>query len=135
MLEEKLLADFEVMTSDKKLLKAYKCILATRSHFFYELLSSSMTDDVAKVPEDAATMEAVLRFIYCGEVENLDAIALELVFVALKYQLVELKELCVESLAKTLSCENAVETLSTAEGLTDSKKLKEKCFDFIARYA
>lgn len=133
-------ADFIIETTEtsneKKVLKAHKHVLAFGSPFFYGMLTSDMQEtqnNIVKVTEDSVVMKEVLRFIYSNEVENLDAIANELVFAAEKYQIDDLKKMCLDNIIKTLNTENVLQTLVAADLLTKSEKLKEKCFEVIAR--
>lgn len=79
-------------------------------------------------------MIEVLRFIYCSEVENLDVIAADLISAAEKYELDGLKEICIESLIKTLSVENVLKYLTIADRLGASKKLFNLCLNVITRF-
>lgn len=138
MLDAELFADFDMETSDKKVIKAHKGVLASRSPVFYGMLSSGMKEtkyNIVKVPEDSVVMEEVLRFIYgANEVKNMNAIACKLAFAAEKYQLDELKKLCLAHIIKNLSTENVLQALLAADRLTGSEKLKVKCIGMIAWY-
>lgn len=136
MMIDAIFTDFIVVTSDRKVLKAHKSVLALRSKFFLGMLTSDMREtrsNVVKVPEDSVIMMEVLRYIYSNEVKNLRSLACELVFAAEKYHLDGLKELCLANIIKTLTTENTLQALLAADRLTKSEKLKQKCFEMIAR--
>lgn len=136
MFDGEIFTDFEIKTSDKKVLKAHKSVLAVGSPFFFGMLTTDMkenNENIAKVPEDSAIMKEVLRFLYSSEVENLDSIAYELAIAAEKYQLVDLKEMCINSIIKTIDSENVLQTLMASYRLKSSK-LKDKCVEMIAKY-
>lgn len=138
MLDEEIFADFDLQTSDGKVLKAHKNVLAVGSPFFYGMLTTAMKEteeNVAKVTEDSVIMREVLRFIYTGnKVENLGAIACVLVFAAEKYQLDPLKKMCFANITESLNTENVLQALLDTDSLTDSETLKGKCIKMIARY-
>lgn len=136
MMIDAIFTDFRVVTSDRMVIKAHRSVLALRSNFFRGMLTSDMREaqsNIVKVPEDSAIMKEVLRYIYSNEVKNLSSLACELVFAAEKYQIDGLKELCLDSITKTLSTENTLQALLAADRLTKSEKLKAKCFEMIAR--
>lgn len=136
MISDEIFADFDVETSDKKVLKAHKNVLAFGSPYFYGMLTNRKKEarsNVVKVPEDSVIMREVLRFIYSYEVENLDAISCELVFAAQKYQLADLKALCIENIINTLSTKNVLQALLASDRLSKSDKLKDKCIAMVSR--
>lgn len=136
MFYDEIFADFEVETSDKKVLKVHKNVLAFRSTYFFGMLTTDMKEtqnNIVTVPEDYIIMKEVLRFIYINEVESLTAIACELVFAAEKYQLDDLKALCIDSIMESLSIKNVLNALLASDRLTKSEKLKHKCIEMIER--
>lgn len=136
MMSDKFFEDFDIETSDKKVLKAHKKVLAFGSPYFYRMLTNDMKEaqTSVKVPENSAVMVKILRFIYYHEVENLSAVNFDLALAAEKYQLDDLEEICIECIIKKLTIENVVETLLAAAQLTKAEKLKDKCFDMVSRY-
>ncbi|XP_057318344.1 speckle-type POZ protein-like [Microplitis mediator] len=59
--------------------------------------------------------EMVLKYIYTDEVTDLDLYADDLLEAAEKYQLLSLKNICQESLSKTLNLENALYLMTLAD--------------------
>lgn len=136
MFYDEIFADFKVETSDKKVIKTHKNVLAFRSSYFFGMLTTDMKetqDNIVTVPEDYIIMKEVLRFIYSNEVESLNLIACELVFAAEKYQLDDLKALCIDSIMESLSIQNVLNALLASDRLTKSEKLKHKCIEMIER--
>lgn len=136
MFYDEFFADFKVETSDKRILTVHKNVLAFRSPYFFGMLTTNMKetrDNVVMVPEDYIIMKEVLRFIYCNEVKSLNTIACELVFAAEKYQLDDLKALCIDSIMESLSIKNVLNALMASDRLTNSEKLKHKCIEMIER--
>lgn len=79
---------------------------------------------------DGKALMEFLRFLYCGIVENLDEVACELLYAATKYDVPDLKPLCVNSLTNNLSSSKVIETLMLAD-LHNENELKSFCIDFI----
>jgi len=63
----------------------------------------------------AETFEALLKYIYCGEVEFTDEIATDLFILCNKWLFKELEEECEDYLAETLTLENVLERTKLAE--------------------
>jgi speckle-type POZ protein len=78
-------------------------------------------------------MKEVLRFIYCNEVENLDEVAGELIVAADKYQLEELKPICIESLLPKLNDKNVCKLLMLSQHISGSSILSDACSEVITR--
>jgi hypothetical protein len=60
-------------------------------------------------------VEAMLLYIYTGDVPNLDELAVELLAAAEKYALEDLKGLCEQQLLSTLNMRNAVDHIFLAD--------------------
>lgn len=99
--------------------RAHKNILATRSNVFDKMLSVDMLEskknhiDITDV--DHEPFEEMLYYIYTGKVKNLDESAFELLPVADKYDLKELRRMCEEVLVKKLTTDNAAKILLFAD--------------------
>lgn len=129
--------DFELKTSDGAVLKVHKCVLATRSPVFYAMLKTDMKEiqtGSADVPDiSLKVMKELLRYIYCGEVENVQELASELVYAAEKYQLKALKKICLQELISSLDVGVVIESLTIAHQVTDASELFDKCLEVITR--
>lgn len=79
------------------------------------------------------TIKEFLRFIYCNEVQNLETVALELLFIAEKYQVEPLKQLCARHIETKLSEQNVLDVIVIADRMTNSKQLLRKCVSLILR--
>ena len=105
------------MGSEK--IKAHKNILIARSTYFLSLFSSEMSESLSKevkLEEDPRIFKEILKFMYSGLApENLDVIAIELLPVADKYLLNELKQWCDLAIRRNLSVENVAEVLRIAD--------------------
>lgn len=135
MFEEDVLADFEICTSDRQLLKAHKAILAARSPVFHAMLRSDTQEaqirSVKIMDFDSMVIRELLRFIYCDKVEGLRKVDRELVFAADKYQLDDLKKLCLDSITSTLDLDNVLESFEVSYHVSDAEHLMESCLDMI----
>ncbi|XP_065204312.1 speckle-type POZ protein-like [Planococcus citri] len=116
--------------------RAHKTILATRSTVFDRMLSVDMLESkknhIDITDMDQETFEEMLHYVYTGKVKNLDESAFELLPVADKYDLEELRIMCEEVLLKKLSPDNAVKILILAD-MHRAKKLKAGCLLFIKK--
>lgn len=125
--------DFTLVVRGKEF-PAYKGILAARSEVFAAMLRHNMDeqkqnriiiDDI-----DPEVFREALYFIYTDRAPKLDEMAPELLEVAEKYALQELKAMCEEALAASLSVETAAETLALAD-LYRAKLLQAKTVAFV----
>ena len=75
-----------VLEAGGKQLKAHKCVLSTRSPVFAAMFEHDCKEkqdssvEITDVPWDV--LEALLRYIYTGQVQSLDQFALELMTAA-----------------------------------------------------
>lgn len=106
---------------------AHKFVLTAISPVFYAMLKNDMKEkQESSIKIQDITYEALeemLRFMYCGKVEKLDQKNVGcLLSAAEKYQIIYLKDICVEFLIKNLKIENALSTLKLCKtfGSADS---------------
>lgn len=135
MFEEDVLADFEIHTNDKQLLKAHKAILAARSPVFYAMLRNDTQEAQIRSVKigdfDSMVIRELLRFIYCDRVEGLRKVDRELVFAADKYQLDDLTKLCLDSITSSLDLDNVLESFEVSCHVSNAEHLMESCLDMI----
>ncbi|KAL6953831.1 hypothetical protein U1Q18_046961 [Sarracenia purpurea var. burkii] len=84
--------------------------------------------DITDISENV--MVEVLRYMYTGNVENLEELADDLFNAADKYDLGELKALCENILSNNLSIDNAAKTLALAD-MHNANKLKTETMAYI----
>lgn len=127
-------SDYLLITADNEEIPVHKNILATRSNVFERMMETALKEGEekkAKIDDiDSRALKELVRFMYCGRVQEIDPIATDLIYAAEKYDLMDLKPLCVESLVKQLSLKNAIETLMLAD-LHKENALKTYTKDFI----
>lgn len=135
MYEKELFTDFEFRCNDGVTLKCHKSVLAARSPVFEAMLSNDMEEarqGFAEVPDyDSKLMKEFLRFIYCGSVQGIKNFAKDLIFLADKYDLESLKEICITQLVKDLSKENVINNLQIVDKIGSCIRLFEECIGVI----
>ncbi|KAI6240467.1 Speckle-type POZ protein A isoform X1 [Aphelenchoides fujianensis] len=90
--------------------KVSKAIVCSSSPFFDRLVSTT-DGPLVVVGIKAELMEKILRFIYDGEVAEIDAFAARLFPFAVEYEMPELADVCAESMLRTLRTASALPTL------------------------
>lgn len=131
--------DCELHTRDGKVLKCHKFILATKSSFFEAISENDLKVtckgivNVRITDFDSETMQQLLRYVYSLDVEDLQEIAHVLIYAADKYQIKQLKELCLESLLVSMNQGNVMRTLIVADQVTDATQLFIECLNVISR--
>jgi speckle-type POZ protein len=137
ILEDEVLSNFELKMNDGVALKAHKTILIAQSPVFFKMLTTEMTEAkkgfVDVLDFDSKTIREMLRFIYCGEVQNLDEIASDLIFAAEKYEVQQLKEVCIDVITSKLAEDNILDALIIADRVTNTNKLLNKCIEIVSR--
>lgn len=128
-------SDVRLTTNGKKF-NVHKGILAARSSFFENLFEQHpATENRLQIFEisnfDDAVMEEVLRYIYCGKIQNISSLGGKILDAAAKFKLKGLKDLCEEKFANSLNFKNATTLLLTAENYK-AIKLKTAAVEFIA---
>ncbi|XP_065204073.1 speckle-type POZ protein-like [Planococcus citri] len=112
----------------------HKDILADRSSVFDAMFKSdtqeSRENHIIITDIEQNIFEEMLRYIYTGKTENLNGLAYELLPVADKYDLRDLKTMCEQALSQILSAENAAAILILAD-MHSAKKLKSYTIQFI----
>ncbi|KAL9888051.1 protein roadkill-like isoform 1-T1 [Glossina fuscipes fuscipes] len=99
--------------------KAHKNILAARSDVFAAMFEHNMEESklnrVLIEDIDYNVLNEMLKFVYTGRAPNIDKMAHELLVVANKYAMENLKEMCEDVLSAKLSVKTAAETLALAD--------------------
>lgn len=109
--DTKNLADIKFIVEGKVLI-AHKVILSSRSSVFTEIINkmNDKIDNMVRIDDVGyIAMREVLRFIYCGKVNDLEEVAKDLLVAAVKYKLEDLKTLCQNSLILEMNFNNVVE--------------------------
>lgn len=117
---------------------AHRLILKAQSPVFAAALQSDMQEKVTGVIDiddcDPSTFSDFLCFLYCGEVRKLSAEnAFSLFTVADKYNVVDLRSMCMEFIKLNLSIDTFCDTIVVSMLYPDTKsELVELITDFLA---
>jgi speckle-type POZ protein len=137
MFEEEIFCDLKIKTRDGVTLNVHKAILMARSPVFLTMLKTNMKElgtKTVKIEDfDSKSMQELLRFIYCEEVQDLKEIAKDLIYAAEKYEVNQLKEICIEELSKNVSDENVIELLIIADRISGTEELIKACLPVVSR--
>ncbi|XP_043287598.1 speckle-type POZ protein-like [Venturia canescens] len=134
--EKKTFSDVTFVFDDKKLL-AHKAVLAVRSEVFEAMFSSKMKEDTSSVEifdTKAEIFEEFLKYLYIGEFNNLKNKDEEMLFLADKYQICELKKLCEDYMLINICENNVVKYLLVADKYC-CVALKKKALDTLEKSA
>ncbi|XP_012273446.1 BTB/POZ and MATH domain-containing protein 1 [Orussus abietinus] len=98
---------------------AHKAVLAASSPVFQRMFESEMlggTESTVEITDVEDTLvELMLKFLYLGPVEEVRNKAHELVYLADKYDITTMREMCLNVLRRKLTLENSVNTLILAD--------------------
>jgi len=126
------------LNCQEKVFPCHQFILAARSPVFKAMLQADMKEKQTKeiFIEDfnSKTVAEMLYFMYTGDIslDDMGDVASDLLRVAAKYQLDDLKEMCEEKLVSNLSVENSIESLVLGDS-HNASKLKRMALDLIAK--
>jgi BTB/POZ domain len=102
-----------------KKLKAHKLILAAASPVFEAMFKEGTKehhDNYVNIEDiDSDVFEVFLRFLYSGQVDQLDEMCFDLFTAADKYDVQPLRNICIQHMSDNISVDNAVEVLALAE--------------------
>ena len=133
--------DAFIVCQEKELTAVFPChkaILAGRSQVFEAMFSPNfkegMENKVEVVDVAADVLEEMLRFIYCGGVKNLKDGAANILVAAEKYALVDLKQMCEESLCVHMTVENVLDMMDLSD-LHNAANLRATALKFIVENA
>lgn len=117
----------------KRTIPAHKYVLATGSSVFYAMFYGGLAENKQniEVPDvEPAAFLALLRYMYCDEVELEAETVLATLYAAKKYIVPHLARACVNYLETNLTAKNACLLLSQS-GLVDEPKLTRRCWEVI----
>lgn len=134
MFNDEKYSDFTIVTSDDQKIHVHRNILSARSAVFDTMLQTTMKENEINAvlinDIDGKSLVEFLRFIYSGKIHSFDGITDDLLYAAHKYEIEDLKPLCVRQLCLSLNESNALDTLLTADLLSE-ENLKKVCFSYL----
>ena len=112
------LQDVTIICEDKEEVFAHKCVLVSRSEYFFSMFSSGWSESSAQLslPLPASTVQTVLDYLYTDESvrvqksEDLEFVC-NILVVADQFLLSRLKQICESQLTKLLTLKNVTELL------------------------
>lgn len=126
-------SDFTIITSDQEKIPAHRMVLDANSRVFQAMFAVTMTESRLKTITiddiDSETMLEILRFMYHQSVVLIKELAPKILYGAVKYEIDQLKNMCVLSMVNNLSVDNALQYVILAD-LYNEKYLMEKCLRF-----
>lgn len=126
LFEEGTYSDITLVVDDKEI-KAHKGMLSISSPVLASMFLHEKENKIAKIVKivirefSFQVVREMVRFMYTSRVQNISAIASELIYAAKKYDIVELFNQCEESLLKSATFQNAVALFTVAEDCKASK--------------
>lgn len=133
LMTNKEFSDVTVTVGEQKFY-LHKCILSAHSTVFEGMFRSDMKEkeENSVVIEDIRyeVLQEFFRFIYIGRVDKLDDLVGELLIAAEKYNVVELKTLCEETMCNSLTKSNAIGYLNSAI-MNNVEKLETEAINFV----
>lgn len=129
LFESKMLSDFSLLVDGIEI-RAHRFVLSVRCPVLRALLADKTT---AKLEINDISYEAVnefLRYIYTGEIENIDKFPEELLLASIKYKMKGLQAICCENIISNMDPKSSVDWFLIAHH-NQIDELKDKTSDFI----
>eukprot|EP00112_Aurelia_sp_Birch-Aquarium-sp1_P007955 Seg1869.4 transcript_id=Seg1869.4/GoldUCD/mRNA.D3Y31 product="BTB/POZ domain-containing protein 6" protein_id=Seg1869.4/GoldUCD/D3Y31 len=137
MFNNSLMSDVQLIAGkgpNRSQIPAHKYVLAISSPVFYAMfygsLSNSECHEVNIEDCDSDSLLEMLRYFYCDETQLTTDNVFGTLYLAKKYVVPHLEELCVVFLEKNLDADNALDIVPQAI-LLNEEQLQERCLDII----
>mmetsp|Transcript_14256 Transcript_14256/g.30862 ORF Transcript_14256/g.30862 Transcript_14256/m.30862 type:complete len:643 (-) Transcript_14256:15-1943(-) len=135
MFDESKYTDIEIRC-EGRVFKVHRMVLASRSVVFDTMFSSNLVEsreNVVEVKEvDPDSLSAFLKFMYTDTIDHCHvSLASDLLVLANRYDVQDLRDMCTEVLANQLTIQNASSILSIADS-THAVELKRFALQFIS---
>jgi len=133
--ESRAFCDFTIVCSDGKEIPTHRLVLAANSPVLKTMLQTQMIESITnKMTLDdinSEVMEEVLMFLYGRNIEHFSFKNFkDIYYVAEKYQIVNLKDNCIENMVEFTDTDCVIEYLVLADFYND-KYLMQRCLMFI----
>jgi hypothetical protein len=131
---DKIFADFTLKSSDKKVFKVHRLVLATKSEYFEKMFTTDMQEKKESQAVlhnvHSTVLEQVIKYIYTG---NADLKKTKKILDAAEYLgITGLKSMCEKQLLDDLKDINALEMLKTAD-MYNIKELEYQSLQIIIK--
>lgn len=131
------LSDFKLVCSDQEEIPVHKFVIALKCPVLMEMIHAETSDygiNKMKLNDvDSKTMKTLLIYLYTGVLEKNQNLSSSLLYAAEKFQLSNLKTICISCMSDNLNIQNVLETFILADHYND-KILEENCIGFIKMY-
>ena len=128
-------SDVQIHCGDQ-VFDCHQVVLAARSPVFRAMFKSNMLEKQTRkveVPDiRPEVVSDMLTFMYTGRTPNLDQLVEDLLTAADKYQLDQLKSVCVENLCKKIDVENCIGVLILGDNY-QTNQFRKSSLQFIER--
>jgi len=133
------LHDFTIICGEEEI-SCHKTVLAARS----EILKAMLVGDTLERQENKVIfkdstpklVKVLVKHMYDGETpENINELAIDLIYLAVKYQVHDLIKACQEALIENLTDENAIATLIIVDRFVPQSSVRAKVLKFMTNHA
>ena len=129
-------SDCKIVCGNEEI-QCHKMILTSRSVVFDAMFSHDTKENrsgkIVIEDFDINVVQGMLEYIYSGHVKDIKLIASDLLVAADKYDLQNLKKLCVTSLCINMNCSNVLDILVLSE-VYDISTLRSSSLEFIIEH-
>lgn len=130
------LSDFTCTSSDNKKFYTHRVVLASQSPVFDRMFTIECAENKSRILNiadiDGVILHEMLKFMYTGRVEKIHEHARDLLYVANKYDIKELKQQCITVLIKKIKITNIFDLLVLADKC-NAQRLIYECLQFIVK--
>ncbi|KAI6231129.1 BTB domain-containing protein [Aphelenchoides besseyi] len=127
-------ADAEIKVGDSTF-KVHKLFLTLQSDVFKSMFEREWKEKQSNVVDikeaDEEVVEAMLHYMYSGQVKNIDKVADRLLLLSDQYHLEGLTGMCMKALGENLSLENIIERLQLLAYPEHLNTFKKPVFKFV----
>ncbi|RWS23168.1 roadkill-like protein [Leptotrombidium deliense] len=127
-------ADVKIICNDGRIFDVHSFILMARSKIFEAMLThdtlESINGQIVISDFKSETIEKMIHFLYTDEVEDNSTKDFELLLAADKYDLLNLKSFCINSILNNLSIDNCIDLMLKSD-FCPLQELKDKIINFI----
>ncbi|KAL5286789.1 SPOPL.2 family protein [Megaselia abdita] len=125
-------SDFDLLVHGRHI-KVHKVVLAARCPIFAAIMSETKTKmEIPDLSYDAVV--EFLRYIYTGQVENIDNISQDLLLASIKYGMEGLKPICFENIISKMDVANGADVLVFAHE-NKLQELKKAALDYFKKHS
>lgn len=121
-------------TGKKASIPAHKYVLSIGSPVFFRMFYGELaekSDSMELVDADSESLLEILRFLYSDECKLTARCVLRVMYLAEKYMVNGLLEICTDFLMNEIDADNVFEMLTQCEFFRDTEKLQQRCWNIV----